>query len=128
MARSKWTEDKIQFLIEHYHDTSIDKIAEILNISKWTIYNKVQELGIGKQFKWTEDRVKILEEYYPLGDWNILFEKLGTTNKQCIMDKASSLGLHMPLCVWKDEEIEFLKKLKALCRNARCFLYTQKWF
>lgn len=108
MARSKWTEDKIKFLIDNYNNMPIDKIAENLNVSKWTIYDKVKELGIGKKFKWTKDKIEILKEYYPIGDWNILFEKLGTNNKQCIMDKACSLGIHMDNYKWTQQDEQYL--------------------
>jgi len=108
MARSKWTEDKVQFLIDNYNQMSIDEIAEKLNISKWTIYDKVKELGIGKQFKWTNAKIEILKEYYPIGDWDILFEKLGITNKRCITDKACSLGIHMDSKVWTQTEEQYL--------------------
>ena len=108
MARSKWTEDKINFLIDNYYNMSIDKIAENLNVSKWTIYDKVKELGIGKKFKWTKDKIEILKEYYPIGNWNILFEKLGTNNKQCIMDKACYLGIHMDNYKWTQQDEQYL--------------------
>ena len=108
MAKSKWTEDKIQFLIDNYNNMPIDEIAECLNISKWTIYDKVKELDIGKKFKWTNVKIEILKEHYPVGDWNVLFEKLGTTNKQCIIDKAHSLGVHMDSRKWTKDEEQYL--------------------
>ena len=108
MARTKWTEDKVQFLKENYHSMSIDEITENLNISKWTIYEKVKELGIGKQFKWTKEKVEILKEYYPSGNWDILFDKIGTTNKQCIIYKAYSLGIHTDSNVWTKDDIKYL--------------------
>lgn len=106
--KSKWTQEKEQFLIDNYNSMSIKELVNELGISQSAIYTKVKQLGIGKQFSWTEEKIGILKKYYPLGDWEALFKELGTTNKDCIIHKAYTLKIKMENIEWSDEEINCL--------------------
>lgn len=106
---TKWNNSKTNYLKENYTNKSVDELAKILEVSRWTIFDRAKELGLKKNFSWTKEKIQKLKEFYPLGDWDLLFKELGTTKKQCIMDKACSLGLHFPENKWSEEEITYLK-------------------
>ena len=66
-------------------------------------------MGRPNIFEWTEEKINYLKEYYPLREYDILFEKLGTNNLDLIRHKAMDLSIKVVGYDYTDQDIEFLK-------------------
>jgi hypothetical protein len=100
-------ESQIEFIKNNYSNMTGKELANTLNISIGTLYDIIHELNLYKTFRWTKERVDILKEYYSLGDWKLLYEKLGYDNYQSICSKASSLGIKVD-GDYSKEDVDFM--------------------
>jgi hypothetical protein len=106
--RRQLSEDDINVIKNNYNKIPIEELSKLLNVANSTIYGVMNKYNLSNRYQWTEERIKLLHEYYPLGDWDLLFEKLETNDKPAIISKASSLKIKMESYFFSDEEIKYL--------------------
>lgn len=99
----------MDFIIRNNGILSIMDMSKELNIPHWVIRKKIKKLGIENKFykNGIEYKKNIIEEYFPSGDWNVLFEKLGTTNKKYIKKLGRRFGIKRVL-----KDVKPIKKNK----------------
>jgi hypothetical protein len=117
---TKWTEEEIEILKEHYLKTSWDELLKILpNRTYNGIMHKANRLGLyrksydqTKSLRWTDEEIKILKEYYPTASWDELFELLPNHTKGAITSKAKDYNdLKRLRCgYWNKEEDNIIKE------------------
>lgn len=106
------SEDEINRIVEDYKlGMTIKEIHIKYNRSVSTIIGKLTKLGIYYNYhiNFTDEDIKFLKIYYPIGNWDIIFERFPSFKKQDIFSKMSSLNIKMDSFFWSDDDIDILK-------------------
>ena len=118
-----WTDEKINYLIEHGNNTPVKKIAEDLSMSYPTVYKKIRELGLnyndtGTEF-WSDEDIEYLIRNFEIKPFNVIARHLKRTTSS-VQQKAASMNLKRSRSsrYWTDEE---LVKLKDLVQEGKDF-------
>jgi len=106
---SKWSEEELNTLREHYDSDNIDLVTNMLpNRTRKSVMHKAIELGLVRKDFWTAEEISILEMYNG-NNIDEITELLTKRTKRAVMGKIGEIGLIFKNR-WTEEEIETLKE------------------
>lgn len=115
MTYHKWTQERLDFLINNYKDASWETLTETLDITKNNLLHKACELGLSREYEYTESEIEFIKNNYSKMSYRELGRILGRSDS-AIQTKVNNLGL-IKSEKWSDEEIELLKKIYPIYSN-----------
>lgn len=97
--RIDWTEEMLEYLLDHYETDSCMDMGMYLGVSAPTVSSKLRSMGIsvgigGKKLRrrWSDDELSYLREHYPHESAVDIADVLGVCS-QLVRTKANELGL-----------------------------------
>jgi hypothetical protein len=116
----KFTEEEINNIINDYNNGMCPKDLSIkYKRNSGTIIGKLLKLGIYKnnRMHFTNEDIDFLKIHYPVGDWDVIFNRFPNIKKQQIFNKMSSLNIKMDSFFWSEDEINLLKQYYSSCNS-----------
>lgn len=107
--QSRWTEDDLTFLQEHYPNTNMDELVRHLHRSPAAINRKARHLQLYKESwnPWTETEVAYLKEHYT----SQTAEELAQDLNRSLSSTSSKLErLNLQKWKWTEVEREYIRK------------------
>jgi DNA-directed RNA polymerase specialized sigma24 family protein len=89
----KWTDEKVDFLKEHYSDTKWEKIADKFDTSYQAIRDKAHRLGLEKQDLWSEDEIRFLENNWQQMSDQEIADELNRSLGSVMQKRSKNLNL-----------------------------------
>ncbi len=107
--QSRWTEDDLTFLQEHYPSLNMDELVLHLHRSPAAINRKARHLQLYKEIRnpWTETEVSYLKEHYTSQTAEELAQDLNRSIKSV---KSKIKRMDLQKWKWTEEENNYIKK------------------
>lgn len=107
-----WSDEKVKFLKNNYHDMTKHEIAEKLDCSSGAVRDKASRLGLKKNHHMTDQIILFIRKiHHSNSDWTIqeIADYLDLTFHQ-VHNAIRRHGLtHQEQRKWTEDEVEFLK-------------------
>jgi hypothetical protein len=109
MKYDHWDQERINFLINNYPDSTWTFLIENLGIQKSTILQKACELGIKRNYGYNEEDIIFIKNNY----YKMPYKELGlilNKSEEAIASKISEMGL-IKSEKWSEDDLNLLKEV-----------------
>lgn len=100
---AEWTDEKDQFLRDHYNDLTAKRIARLIDVEPEEVYRRAYKLGLGGRLEWGHREDLIIRWLYQRSAKTCLRYLQGRT-EGAVHARAHRLGLSKPRTRWVDDD------------------------
>lgn len=108
-VHSKWTDDEINFLKEHYVDMTSEEMTKYINHSVAAINTQRGRLKLVRNEVWSDEEINYLKTHFESMTHAEIGNQLNRT-EQAVRAKCFDLDLYKKELPWSDDEINFVRE------------------